>query len=135
MTVAMVLGDFVERSGNLTVRGGGPLANANFAQKTFSDKFSDKGIFAGKTVDDVASALKSGTLSPKDVPVEYIVRDGNTLILNTRSAMALTRAGIPRSAWSAVDATGDALAEQRLNGQLGRNGLTSTGTPTVTSNP
>jgi hypothetical protein len=107
------------------------LENANYAQKTFSNAFSDEGAFAGKTVPDVADALRSGQLKPGDVPVQYIVRDGNTLILNTRSAQALEQAGIPRSQWNAVNVTGDAAAEGRLTGQLGRNGLTSQGTPTV----
>ena len=109
----------------------GALENANYAQKTFGNAFSDEGAFAGKNVPDVADALRSGQLQPADVPVQYIVRDGNTLILNTRSAQALEQAGIPRSQWNAVNVTGDAAAEGRLTGQLGRNGLTSQGTPTV----
>ena len=107
------------------------MENANYAQKTFSNAFSDEGAFAGKTVPDVADALRSGQLKPGDVPVQYIVRDGNTLILNTRSAQALEQAGIPRSQWNAVNMTGDAGAEGRLTTQLGNNGLTSQGTPTV----
>lgn len=64
--------------------------------------------------------------------VQYIVWDGNTLMLNTRSAQALEQAGIPRAQWNAVNMTGDAAAEARLTGQLQRNGLPSQGTPTVT---
>lgn len=89
---------------------------------------------AGKpinTVDDLASALKNGTIKPSDVPIDYIVRDGNTLILNTRSSQALTQAGIPRSQWNAVNQTENQLFEDMLTGQLSRNGLTSAGTPTV----
>ena len=81
----------------------------------------------------MATALRSGELKPADVPIEYIVKDGNTLMLNTRSAQALEQAGIPRSQWNAVNVTGDAAAEARLAGQLQRNNLTSAGTPTVTS--
>ena len=79
------------------------LANANFAQRTFSQAFSSEGAFAGQTVDDVAAALRSGQMSSADVPIQYIVRDGTTLILNTRSAQALEQAGIPRAQWNAVD--------------------------------
>ena len=89
---------------------------------------------AGKpinTVDDLASALKNGTIKPSDVRIDYIVRDGNTLILNTRSSQALTQAGIPRSQWNAVNQTENQLFEDMLTGQLSRNGLTSAGTPTV----
>jgi hypothetical protein len=112
------------------------LANANYAQGTYSEQFSNhpKARFRGKTIDNIADALKLGQLSPKDVPVEYIVRDGNTLILNTRSSQALERAGIPRSQWNPVNMTGDAKAEARLTEQLMRNLLTSQGTPTVTPN-
>lgn len=84
-------------------------------------------------MEDVVAALRSGALKPSDVPIDYIVRDGNTLILNTRSAQALTRAGIPRSQWSAINQTGQAAYEARLTGQLTRNKLTSEGIQTVRS--
>lgn len=117
----------------------GVLDNANFAQKTYSSTFSKDGIeiyskLAGKpinTIDDLASALKNGTIKASDVPIDYIVRDGNTLMLNTRSSQALTQAGIPRSQWNAVNQTGNSLFEDMLTGQLSRNGLTSSGTSTV----
>ena len=67
-------------------------------------------------------------MSPKDVPIDLIVRGGNSLILNTRSAQALTRAGIPRSDWMIVNRTGDDFFEGLLSGQLSRNGLDSFGT-------
>lgn len=91
-----------------------------------------KGAFAGETVSSVAQSLKSGDLTAADVPIQYIVRDGNTLILNTRSAQALEQAGIPRSEWNAVNVTGNVDAERRLTNQLKSSNLTSEGTPTVT---
>ncbi|NLD47061.1 MAG: hypothetical protein GX660_07660 [Clostridiaceae bacterium] len=126
-------------TGGLAKGTGNVLDNANFAQKTYGSTFSKDGIkiysdLAGKpinTVDDLANALKNGTIKPQDVPIDYIVRDGNTLILNTRSSQALTQAGIPRSQWNAVNQTGNQLFEDMLTGQLSRNGLTSAGTPTV----
>jgi hypothetical protein len=93
--------------------------------------FSSTGKFAGKSVDEVANALRSGSLHPADVPIEYAVRDGNTLILNTRSAMAPEKAGIPRSNWNAINVSNDAAAQARLSGQLERNGLTTAGTDSV----
>jgi len=110
---------------------GGVLEGANFAQKTFGRMFSKGGAFAGRSVDDVAGALRSGAMKPSEVPIDYIVREGNTLILNTRSAQALEAAGIPRSAWTAVNRTGQEMYEAMLSGQLQRNGLTSVGTATV----
>jgi RHS repeat-associated protein len=112
----------------------GALDNAAFAQKTFSQTFSSGGKFAGQSIDDVAGALRSGAIKPADVPIEYIVRDGNTLMLNTRSAQALQQAGIPRSSWNAINMTGNAAAEARLAGQLQRNGLTSQGILNPTGN-
>lgn len=109
----------------------GVLDGATFAQKTFGSMFSKGGAFAGRSVDEVAAALRSGAMSPGEVPIDYIIRDGNTLILNTRSAQALEAAGIPRSAWNAVNRTGQELFESMLTGQLERNGLTSAGTATV----
>lgn len=76
-------------------------------------------------------AFNSGKVNVAYIPVEYIVRDGNTLILNTRTSQALTQAGIPRNQWNAIDRTGDALFEELLTGQLSRNKLTSEGISTV----
>lgn len=110
---------------------GGVLDGANFAQKTFGKNFSAAGKFAGQSVGDVAGALRSGRLKPSDVPIDYITRNGNTLILNTRSSQALTQAGIPRSQWNAINRTGNAAFEARLTGQLARNKLTEAGTSAV----
>lgn len=105
--------------------------DANYAQKSFRGAFSDGGKFAGSTVDDVASALRYGALKPASVPVEYIIRDGKPLILNTRSAQALEKAGCPRSTWRGINMTGNPAAEARLTEQLRRNKLTSQGIPSV----
>ncbi len=84
-------------------------------------------LFKGKTINDVVGELKAGDLTTADVPINVVVRGGNTLILNTRSAQALTRAGIPRSDWNVIDRTGDSEYEDLLDGQLARNGLDDTG--------
>jgi hypothetical protein len=57
-------------------------------------------------------------MSAKDVPIDVIVRNGQTFILNTRSSAALTQAGIPRSAWNIISRTGEVEYEQRLTNQL-----------------
>ena len=115
------------------------LENANYAQKTYSNTFSPEGIkkyssLAGEpinTIDDLVNAINTGKIKVKDLPIEYIVRDGNTLILNTRTSQALTQAGIPRSQWVSIDRTGNQLFEELLDGQLSRNKLTSEGISTV----
>lgn len=94
---------------------------AQYAQKTFNPMFSKGGTFAGQSVDDVAAALRSGSMKPSDVPIDYIMRDGRPLILNTRSSQALEAAGVPRSQWNAVNRTGQDFYEGQLNGQLFRN--------------
>jgi RHS repeat-associated protein len=102
--------------------------SANYAQKTFSQSFHPKGRFAGKTVDSLAAEIRAGKLSPKDVPIEVAVTEnGNTLILNTRSAQALTKAGIPISQWNATVINEDVDAMNRLAGQLTRNKLSLDG--------
>lgn len=55
------------------------VEGAVWAQKTFSGTFSAGGKFAGQTVDDVAGMLRSGTLSAADVPINVVVRNGQTL--------------------------------------------------------
>lgn len=119
--------------GGRVAKSGAALLEAKFAQRTFGEAFSAGGKFAGQTIDDVADALKSGSLKADDVPVDYIVRNGNTLILNTRSAQALERAGVPRSRWNGVNRTGQAEYEARLTGQLRRNRLTEEGIQTPRS--
>jgi RHS repeat-associated protein len=52
---------------------GGVLADAKFAQKSASAVFSIEGKFAGRSVEEVATALRNGTLHPSDVPVEYVI--------------------------------------------------------------
>ena len=126
--------DEVVESGSTSI-----LDNANYAQKTYSNTFSPEGIkkysdLAGETIntiDDLVSAINNGNISVSDLPIEYIVRDGNTLILNTRTSQALTQAGVPRSQWISVDRTGNQLFEQLLDEQLLRNKLTSEGISTV----
>lgn len=112
---------------------------ANFAQKKYGSNFSARGQekysnIAGesiKSVQNLTNALNKGIIKPSDVPIDYIVRDGNILILNTRSSQALTNARIPRNQWNFVNRTGNDMFEDMLTGQLERNGLTSAGTPTV----
>jgi filamentous hemagglutinin len=70
-------------------------------------------------------------LTPADIPVSVVVRDGQMLIANTRSAVALEAAGIPRSAWAVIDQTGNSMWETIVTDMLRNNGLTSAGIDTV----
>ena len=96
--------------------------NANYAQKTYSNSFSEIGRekyseLAGEpinTIDDLVDSINTKKISISELPVEYIERDGHTLILNTRTSQALTQAGIPRSEWFTIDRTGNSLYESLL---------------------
>jgi len=109
------------------VAGGG----LNFTQTTASARFSEAGTFSGKTIGEVANDLRTGVLKATDMPVEYIERDGVKLIVNTRSSLALRRAGIPESEWNLVNKTGDAFTETKITERLARNELTEEGIDAV----
>jgi RHS repeat-associated protein len=100
----------------------------NFTQTTASESFSIDGFFSGKTIGQVASELRSGALKPAQVPVQYIEGEGVGLIINTRSALSLMRANIPRSQWNLVNVSGNAAAQANIAERLLRNGLTPQGT-------
>lgn len=72
--------------------------------------------------------LRQGKLDVSDVPVTYIERNGNRLIENTRSSLALKRANIPESQWNLINKTGDLEIELKITERLQRNGLSNTGT-------
>jgi hypothetical protein len=64
-----------------------------FTQTTASATFRH-GPFGGRTIGEVAGDLRSGNISPNQLPVDVIQRGENLLGLNTRSMLALRRAGI-----------------------------------------
>ena len=92
------------------------LRGAKFAQNKIGRRgvFSPKGqeiysSLAGtsiKTVDDLAAAITDGLVNVKDVPVDYIMRNGEKVILNTRTTTALNRANVGMEDWYGVDRTG-----------------------------
>ena len=85
-----------------------------FTQTTASPVFAN-GAFAEQTIGDVAAALESGAISPSRLPIDVIDRGGHLLGLNTRSMLALRRAGIPVAQWTIIDRTGQPLYEQLLD--------------------
>jgi hypothetical protein len=108
---------------------------AHFAQRDFSEVFSPFGIrkysrLAGgtiSTIDELADAIRTGAIDPALLEIDVIRRGESTLILNTRAAEALRRAGISRSCWNAVDRTGQSTYESLLDAQLKRNNLGDSG--------
>jgi hypothetical protein len=69
-----------------------------------------------------------GTIKPSALPVDMIVRGESTLALNTRSFLALRRAGIDPSNITFRNVTGSPTFERILSERLMRNGLTNAGT-------
>jgi hypothetical protein len=125
----------------------GAVTDGNFAQnnrvsrdKKFSPDgrrfFSENSGIQIETVDDLVRALEAGTISPAQVPVDYVILDGQKLLLNTRSSTALTLAGIPRNQWYGRNRTGliafdETTFDELALAQLERNGLPSSGSPTL----
>jgi RHS repeat-associated protein len=99
-----------------------------FSQIEASVRFQKGGPFEFQTIGAIAAKLRSGFISPSALPVQYIVRGGTRLIVNTRSSLALMRAGVPESAWVLIDMTGDLEVESAITKRLAYNGLTDGGT-------
>ncbi len=100
----------------------GATAALRFSQTTASAAFSADGAFAGKTIGSLAGELRAGTVAVGDVPVGVT----NGLIVNTRSSLALMRAGIPQSNWVLIDATeseGANIAARLIRNGLGPEGV------------
>jgi len=99
-----------------------------FSQTTASAAFQEGGALEGRTIGQVVDALRVGELSAKNLPVQYVTVDGNNLIVNTRSALALTRAGIPQSEWIVLQ---NQAALPDIMARLTANSLTVQGTATI----
>jgi hypothetical protein len=102
-----------------------------FSQTTASPFFSAGGTFAGQSIASVAAQLRAGTLAVSDVTVGVVSIDGTTLIVNTRSALALMQAGIPQSSWAIADMTSNPAVVTSIMARLVNNGLTTAGTSTL----
>ena len=102
-----------------------------YQQPTYSERFSRAGaqIYSEQagiqisTIDDLAGALRQGSVSASDIPVNYVVRDGTRVVANTRTSVALQRAGIDPSDWNWVDRSGVSRWERRVDDALERSRL------------
>ena len=72
------------------------------------------------TVGGVAAELRSGSMLASEVPVGIVNMSETSLIVNTRSALALTRARISRAEWSIVDVTAAASTSSPSSMATGR---------------
>jgi len=106
IALSLLIGRALKTSGSKQQIG---LSDAKFAQKAINKRreFSPDGQakytgLAGKpikTVDDLANAIKTKAVSTKDITVDYVIRNGEKVILNTRTSTALKKAGVPMSEW------------------------------------
>lgn len=102
------------------------LKSLVYAQAAFSENFSSYGIrqyskIAGtkiNTINDLASAIRSGAVKPSQLSIDVGRVNGKDYIMNTRTATALERANVPRSQWNIIDKTKDKEAMDRLRAQL-----------------
>ena len=133
----------------------GSVGDANFAQnnkikptKPFSDEGQEiltemTGIEI-RTGEDLTRALREG-LDPSRVQVDYVVINGQKVILNTRTSSALRQADTPQSHWSGREQSGivafvhptkgPLTFDQLARDQLSRNGLPPTGSPRLGIDP
>jgi RHS repeat-associated protein len=104
-----------------------------FSQRSAGTRFGigEGNPFRGMSVADVSDDVASRVLSPNDLPIGFVHRDGTDLIMNTRSTVALQDAGIPMRRWIFVNQTGEAAAEHELTRRLVHNNLRTQGTSTV----
>ncbi len=100
-----------------------------FSQTTASPVFKH-GPFANRSIGEVAEALRAGTITAKDLPVDVIERAGEQIALNTRTVLALRRAATPIEEWVVRNVTGIREMEELLTQRLLRNWLAG-GTDTL----
>ena len=118
--------------GGAVVRAASPLAgravakclNAapsgiRFGQKGVSSSFRH-GEFAGRSIDDVAVGLRNGTISPNQLPIQTVTRDGVQIAVNNRSLLALRKAGLEPTIIKNV--TGNPFFEKQITQRLGEMG-------------
>ena len=90
-----------------------------FAQQGIASVFRN-GEFAGQSLETVANGLRSGIISPNQLPITVVVRDGVAYTLNNRSLMALRMAGLEPTVINNV--TGNAIFEAQLTERLAEMG-------------
>jgi RHS repeat-associated protein len=101
-----------------------------FTQTSASVAFKS-GTFQDAAISDIARALRAGTVSPSDLPINVLDRGQGLLGFDTRSMLALRQANIPLSDWTLIDQTGNPTFESALSNRLTANGLTNAGTDTL----
>jgi filamentous hemagglutinin len=110
------------------------LEDAVFAQvsakstKSFSKIGQDTySKIAGRpiaTVGDLTDALVQGVVKPSQIPLDFVVIDGQKVIANTRTSTALINSNISKNQWFGKDKTGVIAFENVTFDELVRMQLT-----------
>jgi len=120
------------------IKGVPGMLGANFAQKKVNSKrlFSLDGQakyseLAGseiKTIEDLATAIVNKKVNVSDITVDFVMRNGEKVILNTRTSAALKKAGVPMDKWTGINKTGEKVPgmngktfDDLANEQISRN--------------
>lgn len=105
-----------------------------FGQASVKSTFSN-GLHSGRTIGEIAQALRSGLISADTLPINFIARDGQTIALNNRSLLALTRAGMQPTVTHNLtgNRAAEALLESHLRGGVPSNVIRVRGGPPGTS--
>lgn len=72
--------------------------------------------FAGQSITDVAAGLRSGAISPGQIPVRVVNIEGQLVAVNNRSLTALKRAGMQPT--NIIDLSSNAGVVQKVRGRL-----------------
>ncbi len=114
------------------------VKNGKFAQPNHSNNYSLTGqkILGVQSIPEGVVNLKNGIWAPANLPIDYVIRDGQVYYLNTRSVATLIEAGIPKSKWIFQNRTGEATFEinltKNLNGSSGYTEVTNRKTGKIT---
>lgn len=76
--------------------------------------------YAGMKISDVAGGLRNGSISPDELPIQYVVRNGQGVAVNNRSLLALVRAGLQPTV--TIDVSDNARLVSRVEGRLAEMG-------------
>jgi hypothetical protein len=88
------------------VRFGQIGVSPEFGTKSRFSKEIAPGVRKGDDINVIVEKLGKEKMNPKGVPVDYIWVNGEKVVVNNRSATALSKAKIPQEKWATVDKTG-----------------------------
>lgn len=92
-----------------------PKRNILFGQSSVGNRFSH-GSFKRKSIYEVAKALKEGKMSPDQLPIDYVIRNGQMVTINNRSLLVFKKVNLEPTIMR--NRTGDPFYENLLTQHL-----------------